>query len=108
MGIARNSASWVCHLAWSMVTQPAPDEALADAVGWTPPVPKTWNSHSDTPYCVARWVVFSFTYRPEPVTLMVCVPPVPVVVVLIVVQAVPSAEAWMVKALAYAASQLST
>jgi hypothetical protein len=41
--------------------------------------PKTWNSHSDTPHWVARWVVIRRTYRPLPDTGTVCLPPVPVV-----------------------------
>src|SRR3979490_1629512 len=102
MAIALNSASWAFHLAWSMLTQPVPDDALVlgVGVGWTPPVPKTWNSHTDAPYCVARRVVFSRTYRPEPLPLSVWTPPVPLAVVLIVVQVEPSADVWMVKSVA--------
>jgi hypothetical protein len=49
---------------------------------------------------VARWVPVSRTYRPLPVTFSVCDPPVAVVVEYSVVQVAPSADAWMVKALA--------
>src|SRR4051812_7344855 len=45
-----------------------------------PPVPKTWNSHSEYPYGVARPVPYIRTYRPEPLTFSVCTPPAPVVV----------------------------
>src|SRR6266481_4342031 len=48
------------------------------------------------------------TYRPVPVTLRVCVPPVPVVVEKIEVQFVPSGEVWTWNAVAYAASHCST
>jgi hypothetical protein len=41
-------------------------------------------------------VPVSRTYRPDPVTAMVCVPPVPVVVLYTVDQAEASAETWMV------------
>ena len=64
------------------------DEAVA-ALPWAafavpqpavPIVPKTWNSHSEYPYGVARAVPYIRTYRPVPVTFSVWVPPVPVVV----------------------------
>jgi hypothetical protein len=44
---------------------------------------------------VARAVPFIRTYRPVPVTASVWVPPVPVVVLKMVVQADPSAETWI-------------
>src|SRR5258708_5326657 len=47
-------------------------------------------------------------YRPEPEILRAWVPPVPAVVEKIEVQAVPSGEAWIWKALPYAVSQYST
>jgi hypothetical protein len=43
-------------------------------------VPYTWNSQSEYPYGVARVVPYIRTYRPVPLTVRVCVPPVPVVV----------------------------
>ncbi len=42
--------------------------------------PKTWNSHNEYPYPVARAVPCIRTYLAAPVTLSVWVPPVPVVV----------------------------
>src|SRR3954452_10101219 len=47
------------------------------------------------------------TYRPDPVTFRLSVPPSPVVGEEIVVQFVPSLEVWIWYALAYAASQVS-
>src|SRR5258705_210305 len=66
------------------------------------------NSHSEYPYPVARVVPFIRTYRPVPLTLSVCVPPVPVVVVKMGVQVAASFETWIWNAVAYAASQFST
>jgi hypothetical protein len=60
-----------------------------------PPVPNTWNSHSETPYGVARAVVATRTYRPAPVTFSVCVPPVPVVVWYTVDHADPLSDTWI-------------
>src|SRR6266851_5137817 len=48
------------------------------------------------------------TYRPVPVTLRVCVPPVPVVVEKIGVQFTASGDVWIWNAVAYAASHCST
>src|SRR5215472_18704818 len=49
-------------------------QALLDAV-------KTWNSHSEYPYWVARVVPYIRMYRPVPDRpVSACVPPVPVVV----------------------------
>jgi len=73
-----------------------------------PAVPKTWNSNSEYPNCVARAVPSMRTNRPVPVTLRVCVPPVPVVVEKIVVQVVPSGEVWIWNAVAYAVSHCKT
>ncbi len=54
---------------------------MPSAVAWINcQVPYTWNSHSEYPYPVARCVPYIRTYRPVPVTLRFCVPPVPVVV----------------------------
>src|ERR1700744_3399288 len=58
------------------------DEAVA-ALPWArfvvpqlpEPVPKTWNSHSEYPYGVARVVPYMRMYRPVPETDSVCVPP---------------------------------
>src|SRR5690349_5269512 len=47
------------------------------------------------------------TYRPDPVTFSVWMPPVPVVVAKIVVQVAPSFDVWIWNAFAYAASQFS-
>src|SRR5260370_24189590 len=47
-------------------------------------------------------------YRRVPVTLRVCVPPVPVVVEKIVVQFTASGDVWIWNAVAYAASHCST
>jgi hypothetical protein len=57
---------------------------------------------------VARAVPFIRTYRPVPVTVSVCVPPVEVVVEWIVVQVLPSVEVWSWYAVAYAPSHRST
>jgi hypothetical protein len=72
-----------------------------------PNVPKTPNSHSEYPNWVARAVPFIRTYRPLPVTGSVWVPPVPVVVLKMVVQADPSGETWIWNDRAYAASHTS-
>src|SRR5262245_27669896 len=48
------------------------------------------------------------TKRPEPVTLIVCTPPAPVVVEKSVVQVLPLADAWIWNARAKAVSQRST
>jgi hypothetical protein len=57
---------------------------------------------------VARVVPFIRTYRPLPVTFRVWTPALPAVTGEMVVQLLPLAEVWMVKAEANAASQLST
>src|ERR1700722_3212627 len=45
-----------------------------------PLVVKTWNSHSEYPYWVARAVPYIRMYRPVPLTVRLWLPPVPVVV----------------------------
>ncbi len=55
-----------------------------------------------------RWVPYIRTYRPVPLTSSVWVPPVPVVVVWIGVQLLPSADVWIWKDLPYAPSHCST
>src|SRR3954464_7351306 len=70
------------------------------------PVMWTVNSHSEYPYAVPRAVPYMRMYRPEPFTLSVCTPPVPVVVLEMLVQDVPSAETWIWNDRPYAASQL--
>jgi hypothetical protein len=57
---------------------------------------------------VARAVACIRTNRPLPETESVWVPPVPVVVEKIVVQADPLPEVWIWKAVAYAPSHCST
>src|SRR5437764_945811 len=66
---------------------PSPEDAftgmnceMTGPVTPPPPVVKTWNSHSEYPKPVARAVPYIRTYRPVPLTVSVCVPPVPVVV----------------------------
>src|SRR5882757_5428264 len=70
--------------------------------------PYTWNSNSEAPHWVARWVIRIRTYRPLPLTTRLCSPPAPFVVVWIVVQLVALVEVWIWKPLAYAASQRSS
>ncbi len=76
--------------------------------GTTVPLVCTVSSHSEYPYGVARVVPYIRTYRPVPLTVSVWVPPVPVVVLAMVVQAEASGETWIWNAVAYAVSQAST
>src|SRR5215468_2592059 len=58
---------------------PPVGEVVGDGVGDVvvpPPLVCTTNSHSEYPYPVARAVPYIRTYRPVPLALMVCVPPV--------------------------------
>src|ERR1041384_8282937 len=84
------------------------DVGGGDVGGVTVPVMWTVNSHSEYPYAVPRAVPYMRMYRPEPFTLSVCTPPVPVVVLKMLVQLAASADTWIWNDRPYAASQLST
>ncbi len=68
--------------------------------GVAEPLPKTWNSQSETPYRLDRLVAWSRTYRPVADTSRVCTPPLPAVVLWIVFHRPPPEDVWIRNAVA--------